>query len=106
MKAATESQVKYYNAKHMLKNFTIENKILLFIKNLQIQHPSQKLDQHWLELFNIEDKIRKQVYQLKLLIFYSSIYFIFHVLLLELYRQQSGEEPEEPVPVLIDRQEK
>jgi hypothetical protein len=34
LKAATESQAKYYNIKHMLKNFTIENKILLSIKNL------------------------------------------------------------------------
>jgi hypothetical protein len=46
LKAATESQVKYYNAKHILKNFTIEDKILLSIKNLQIQHPSWKLNQH------------------------------------------------------------
>ena len=30
---------------------------------------------------------------------------MFHVSLLEPYRQQSGEEPEEPAPVLIDRQE-
>jgi hypothetical protein len=34
LKAATESQAKYYNIKHILKNFTIENKILLSIKNL------------------------------------------------------------------------
>ena len=40
LKAATESQVKYYNIKHMPKNFTIRDKILLSIKNLQMQHPS------------------------------------------------------------------
>jgi len=34
LKAATESQIKYYNIKHILKNFTIEDKILLSIKNL------------------------------------------------------------------------
>jgi hypothetical protein len=62
LKAVTESQVKYYNTKHMLKNFTIGDKILLSIKNLQMQHPSWKLDQYWLGLFNIEDKIRKQAY--------------------------------------------
>ena len=62
LKAATESQTKYYNAKHMLKNFTIEDKVLLSIKNLQMQYSSWKLDQHWLEFFNIEDKIRKQAY--------------------------------------------
>jgi mannose/fructose/N-acetylgalactosamine-specific phosphotransferase system component IID len=44
LKAATESQIKYYNTKYMLKNFTIQNKILLFIKNLQMQCFSQKLD--------------------------------------------------------------
>jgi hypothetical protein len=34
LKAATESQAKYYNIKHMPKNFAIEDKILLSIKNL------------------------------------------------------------------------
>jgi hypothetical protein len=105
LKAATESQAKYYNAKHMPKNFAIEDKVLLSTKNLQTQRPSQKLDQHWLGPFNIEDKIRKQAYQLKLPTSYSSIHPTFHVLLLEPYRQQSGEEPEEPAPVLVDRQE-
>jgi hypothetical protein len=70
-----------------------------------MQHPSWKLDQCWLELFNIEDKVRKQVYQLKLSASYSLIHPIFYISLLELYRQQSGEESEEPAPVLVDRQE-
>jgi hypothetical protein len=34
LKAATESQAKYYNIKHMLKNFAIGDKVLLSIKNL------------------------------------------------------------------------
>ena len=37
-------QKKYYNKKYMPKKFKIENKVLLFIKNIQIKYIKKKLD--------------------------------------------------------------
>ena len=37
-------QKKYYNKKHILKEFEIKNKVLLFIKNIRTKYIKKKLD--------------------------------------------------------------
>ena len=46
--------------------FTVGDKVLLSIKNLNTQHPSKKLDQHFKRLFKIINAVGKQVYTLHL----------------------------------------
>ena len=69
----------------MLKEFEIGDKVLLFIKNIQIKHIKKKLNHQWLGFFKIVRKTKgNQAYELELPKSYP-IYFIFYISLLEPY---------------------
>jgi hypothetical protein len=51
---------------------------------------SKKLNYQFLKLFQIQELVSKQSYQLMLLKAYSNIHLIFHMSLLELYHYQEG----------------
>ena len=81
----TTVQIKYHNQKHKFQIYTIENKILLIMKNLWMIKLSKKLDNQWIEFFKIEEIVRKQAYWLRLSRHYKLIHSMFHVFLFKFY---------------------
>ena len=55
-------QIKYHNWKYKFQIYMIKDKILLIMKNLWMIKLSKKLDNQWVEFFEIEEIVRKQVY--------------------------------------------
>jgi len=51
-------QKKYYNKKHIPKEFKIGDKVLLSIKNIQTKYIKKKLDYQWLRPFKIVRKTK------------------------------------------------
>ena len=80
-----KQQKKYYNKKHVFKQFTVDNQIILKAKNLHNIHSSLKLNNKFTDFFVISNIIEIQVYHLWLLLIYRFIHLIFHVSLLKLY---------------------
>ena len=78
------AQVKYYNKKHLSKNFKVENLIMLSIKNLKQKRLNKKLFHKFIESFRVEESVKKQTYHLIFFNIYR-IYFVFHVSLIEFY---------------------
>ncbi len=66
LKKMRSNQVKYYDEKHTLRFFNVEDKILLNFKNIYIFKSSKKLDHKYYESFKIEEFIEKQAYKLQL----------------------------------------
>ncbi len=64
--------------------------VMLLSRNIIIKRPSKKLDAKFLGPFKVVETKSKQVYKLDLSQTYSRIHNIFHVLLLELYKQRLG----------------
>jgi len=73
--------------------------VLLLARNLKLLVPKRKLSACYIGPFCMCDIIGKQVYRLALSTLYY-IYDIFHVLLLELYRQRAGKELAEPIAII------
>ena len=61
---------------------------MLSNKNFTIKRPSKKLDAKFLGSFKVIETKGKQTYKLDLPQIYSRIHNIFHVLLLEPYKQR------------------
>ena len=87
------TQIKYYNKKHLFKNFKIENLIMLLTKNLKQKKSNKKLFHKFIELFRVKKSVEKQTY---CLIFFNiyRIYSVFHVSLIELYRRRKCDSDE------------
>jgi len=90
LKNVVTQQAKYYNEKHKLKSFAIEELIMLSTRNLKQKRSSKKMSHKYVELFKIKNKIETQVYCLILSNIYR-IYNIFHVLLLKLYLHRAND---------------
>ena len=81
------AQIKYYNKKHLSKNFKIENLIMLLTKNLKQKKSNKKLFHKFIELFRVKKSVEKQTYHLIFFNIYR-IHFVFHVSLIESYRRR------------------
>ena len=78
------AQTRVHNKKIILKNFQIEDQIMLFIKNLKNVRLKRKLFYKFTNFFKVIDVVNAQTYRLKLLKQWR-IYFVFYVFLLKLY---------------------
>jgi hypothetical protein len=59
LKEARKNQVKYYDEKHILRIFNVEDKILLNFKNIHTSRSSKKFDHKYYELFEMQDFVDK-----------------------------------------------
>ncbi len=72
---------------------------MLLNRNIITKPSSKKLDAKFLKPFKIVETKGKQVYKLDLSQTYSRIYNVFHVSLLEPYKQRLGNMLPEPTPI-------
>jgi len=73
--------------------------IILLSRNITTKRPSKKLDIKFLGLFKIIETKGKQAYKLDLPQIYSRIHNIFHVSLLEPYKQRPDNILPKPTPI-------
>ena len=101
-----ESQAKTYNKKHQPQTFRERDLVMLSAKNLKMKKPNRKLSDKAVGPFRIRACIGKQAYRLAMPPTYR-IHPVFHVSLLELYKQRANDPdlPEYPLPELIEDEE-
>jgi len=74
---------KYYNTRHISKQFQVGEFVKLSTKNLNLNY--RKLSPCWISPFHILERIRNQVYKLVLPEKYTQLYPVFPIQLLETY---------------------
>ncbi|KAF4613415.1 hypothetical protein G7Y89_g15472 [Cudoniella acicularis] len=81
---AVEAQKKHYNKKHIIREFKVGDKVMLYAKNIKQLRPSAKLADRYLGPFSITEVVgaHRQAYHLELPTLYK-IHDVFHVSLLE-----------------------
>jgi hypothetical protein len=94
---------KYYNQKHVPKQFKRGQLVKLSIRNLKLKH--LKLTPRWIGPFRIMERIGGQAYHLALPKKYSRLHDVFPVQFLEDYKQKEGLEMVLLMPDLQDDQE-
>nr|OQO05599.1 hypothetical protein B0A51_18108 [Rachicladosporium sp. CCFEE 5018] len=97
-RVAQESQKMYQNKRQKPMTFKVGDKVLLSTKNLRLQGERKKLSAKYVGPFRIRDAVGPQAYRLALPTSYI-IHDVFHVSLLEPWRQRAGEQPAEPMPL-------
>jgi hypothetical protein len=85
--AINEKQVKYYNLKHISKRYDVEAMMYLCVKNIKSTRLFKKLNYKYYDSYEIEKLINKQAYKLILLKNMRKIHNVFHVSLLESYKE-------------------
>jgi hypothetical protein len=90
LKEARKNQAKYYDEKHILRIFNVEDKILLNFKNIHTFKSSKKLDHKYYESFEMQDLVNKQAYKLSLFHTFR-IHNVFHVFLLKSFKRRFDE---------------
>jgi len=98
---ATNAQKEQYDKRHKAMSFKIGDMVMIRTKNFRMIRPCRKLDHRQLGSFPIIDAWGKQAYKLRLPPRFRGIHPVFHVSLLELYREREGAPPP-PEPILID----
>ena len=102
-----KSQAKYYDAKHKPKTYNVGDLVMLSTKNLRQKRPSRKLSHKFIGPFRIQDLVRKQAYQLTLLLSYQ-IHNVFYVSHLEPYKRRHGDKSApilQPPELVSDKEE-
>jgi hypothetical protein len=90
LKEARKNQAKYYDEKHTLRIFNVENNILLNFKNIHTSRSFKKLDHKYYESFEMQDLVDKQAYRLSLSHTFR-IHNVFHVFLLKSFKRRFDE---------------
>jgi hypothetical protein len=90
-RAAQEAQVKNQNKRQQPKEFRVGERVLLSIKNLRLPGVKKKLSARFIGPFQVRNAIGSQAYRLALPTSYK-IHKVFHVSLLEPWKQRVGEE--------------
>jgi hypothetical protein len=90
LKEAKENQAKYYDKKHTLRTFNVEDKILLNFKNIHTSKSFKKLDHKYYESFEMQDLVDKQAYKFSLFHTFR-IHNVFHVFLLKSFKKRFDE---------------
>lgn len=80
------------------QSFKVGDKVLLSTKNRRMPGLKRKLNAKFVGPFRVIDAVGSQAYRLALPEGYG-VHDVFHVSLLEQWRQRSGEEPMEPMPL-------
>ena len=78
LRKAQEQQTTIHNKHTQLKNFSVEDQVMLFIKNLRDARFKKKLSQKYTELFAVVNLVESQSYRLRLS-FTWRIHFMFHL---------------------------
>jgi hypothetical protein len=97
LKAAQDTQARYYDAKHRRIEFKVGDKVWLLSTNVHTERPSKKLDWKRLGPFTIIERIGLQAYRLKLPKS-MRIHPVFHVSLLEPYTPSTIPNRTQPPP--------
>jgi len=109
MKAAQTRMAKYYNQKVANKEpqFKVGDWVMVNAKNIKTKRPSKKLDYKLRGKFEIEKLCGTNAYRVKLPLLSGKIHPVFHVSLLEPYRQNTiaGRRSPTPPPVDLEQQE-
>jgi hypothetical protein len=87
-------------------NISVGDKVWLLRRNLKIHRPNDKLDYRHLEPFRASKQVNEVAYRLDLPSF-MKIHLVFHVSLLEPYRESTipGQLPAPPPPIEINGEE-
>ncbi len=78
LRKAQEQQAAAHNKHTQLKNFSVEDQVMLFIKNLRDARLKKKLSQKYTEPFAVVDLVGPQSYRLRLS-FTWRIHLVFHL---------------------------
>ena len=98
---ARERMAKYYNRKHIPKQFKKGQLVKLSARNLKFKHP--KLAPRWLGPFRILERIGAQAYRLALPDKYQRVHNVFPVQFLEDYHTRNNDDNLSlPMPDLED----
>jgi hypothetical protein len=76
---------KYYNKKHKDMSYNVGDEVLLFSRNIRTRRAYKKLDDRFISLFRVIEKVGRNAYKLNLLKRYGRFYRTFGVALLEPY---------------------
>jgi hypothetical protein len=90
LKEARKNQIKYYDEKHTLRIFNVEDKILLNFKNIHTSRSFKKLDHKYYESFEMQNLVEKQAYKFSLFHTFR-IHNVFHVFLLKSFKRRFDE---------------
>lgn len=102
---AREAQAKGYNRTHQPRSYQVGDQVMLSAKNLKVREPSRKLSHRYIGPFQVLAAVGTQAYRLAMPSHYR-IHNVFHVSLLEPYRQRDGvATPEARAPELVDGEE-
>ena len=103
IKVVQNYQAQYYDAKHKPIQFQKGDRVWLRSVNVRTERQSRKLDWKRLGPFTITERIGTQAYRLELPKA-MKIHPVFHVVLLEPYKQSDipGRTRDPPPPVIID----
>lgn len=104
---ATETQARHYNQRHKPLTFQRGDLVALSTKNLKLKTPAKKLAPRFIGPFRVLDPVGTQAYRLALPNQYSRIHNVFHVSLLEPWKQRGKRNDNEslPMPELDDDEE-
>ena len=84
LRSAQQAQARAHNSKTSLKHFKVENKMMLFTKNLKNVRFKKKLFYKFTRSFEVKNVVELQTYRLCLLDQWK-IHSVFHVSLLKSY---------------------
>jgi hypothetical protein len=104
LRSAQEYQKKFYDAKHLPRQFQIGDRVMIRSRNIKQLRPNVKLSDKYLGPFTILERIGNhgQAYRLQLPPHFR-IHNVFHVSLIEPWADREGEVAEPP-PVQIEDQ--
>jgi hypothetical protein len=90
---------KYYNKKHKDMSYNVRDEVLLSSRNIRTRRACKKLNDRFISLFRVMEKVSRNTYKLNLLKRYERLHRTFGVILLEPYQRRKGQEPPEPVEI-------
>ena len=93
------STARWYDSHRKAREYAPGTKVMLASKYIKLRRVSKKLADKMLGPFEVEKRIGQNAYKLKLPTKYQRIHPVFHVSLLEEYRQRPGVEPPEAVDI-------
>jgi hypothetical protein len=82
---AQTAAAKYYNKKYKDISYNVGDEILLFSRNIRTRRACKKLNNRFINPFQVMEKVSRNTYKLNLLKRYERLYKTFDVTLLELY---------------------
>ena len=101
--ATQVAQKAAQNRKQKPKTYKVGDMVLLSTKNLRLKG-TKKLNARFAGPFRVRDAVGPQAYRLSLPTSYK-LHNVFHVSLLEPWKQRAGEEPAEPMPLAVEDDE-